>query len=156
MKILLIFSLFLATAATTRSCQEENEEGWEKETIDEVGYVAEDMKVRKAIAEWGKFTKESYAAVSSAQSQISRAADRADDPHLQHKGKFKALVFKAETQLENLSDKLLRADRFDVEDFDYDEQTLQKMKQFQEETLKKREKLDETLKELKSSEFYKP
>ncbi|MNK66006.1 hypothetical protein D3C87_853190 [compost metagenome] len=153
MKIILILSIVLVFAA--RGCQEENEEGWQNETIDEVGYVAEDIKARQAIAEWQKFLTASDSAVFAARNQISRAVERIDDPRLQHKGKFKALIFTAETRIEDLSDKLLRADRFTIEEDNYDEETLHKMKQFQQETMQKREKLNETLKELKSSKFRK-
>lgn len=154
MKLLFIFSFILTI--TPQRCQEENEENFENQYVDGFDYLAEDIKVRKAIAEWEKFIYESNAAVYSAQKQISQAADRAEDPHLRHRGKFKSLVIKAETQLESLSGKLLRADRFDIEDCDYDETTLQKMREFQVQVNNKIYKLNETLSELKSAEFNKP
>lgn len=154
MKLLFIVSFILAI--TPQRCQEESEESLENQAIDGVDYLAEDIKIRKAIEEWEKFIYESNAAVYSAQKQISQAVDRAEDPHLRHRGKFKSLVFKAETQLESLSGKLLKADRFDIEDCNYDEATLQKMREFQVQVNNKIYKLNETLSELKSAEFYKP
>lgn len=106
MKIVLIFSIALTLA--TRGCEKENEAGWENENIDEVGYVAEDVKVRKAIAEWQLFLKKSNEAVFSASKEISRAADRLDNPDTKSRRKLKANIIHAQEDLERLSENSLK------------------------------------------------
>jgi hypothetical protein len=153
MKILIILSL--ALTLVPRGCQEENEENWEDEPLDEVGYVAEDIKVRKAIAEWHNFLKESDSAIYAAKVKISEAADCLEDPDIHQKFKLRGKIIKAEGQLEQLSEKLLRAQKFNRSDYEYDEDIIIAMKEFEESFRRKQQVLNETLKELRSDEYYK-
>ncbi len=146
MKLVLIFSLAIALAS--RGCENENEAGWENETIDEVGYVAEDVKVRKAVAEWQEFLQQSDEAVFSASKQISRAVDRLDNPEIKSRGRLKSHIIKAQGQLEKLSDKLLKANKLTIREYDYNETVQKKMDEFESSINEDIGRLNETLKDL--------
>lgn len=146
MKILMIGCLLVAL--TSRTCAPENEEGWQNDT-----YVAQDVAARKALADWKQFIKESDSAVMSAKIQISEANDRLDDAKVPHKLKFRYSIISADSNLEALSEKLLKAESYGGKDTVFDDETLQKMASFKADFKKQRDKLNTALLKLKNNEF---
>ena len=86
----------------------------------------------------------------AARVQISRAADRLDDPALVHRRQLKNKIINAEAQLEKLSDKLLAAKK--TCDQPYDEQMLTRLAKIEEALYRQREKLNLSLEELKQQQ----
>jgi hypothetical protein len=125
MKILLLASLLLALIP--RGCAEESEDTVDNLALEDVSYVAKDIKVCKAITNWDEFVTESDSVILSAKIQISRAVDRSDTPKLKHNLKFRNEIFRADAKLERLSEKLLWAKKFKRKGaIKMDDQTLKK------------------------------
>lgn len=154
MKFVLILSIIIAIAG--RGCKEDNEDDHQSETLDEVGYVAEDVRARRAVADWIEFRKDCDSTLAAANEEICRAVDRIGDANLYHDVKFVLLVRKAELQLESLNEKIDGANRFTNKKRNLDGIMLDEMEDFKENIKHKLEKLNETLLKIRSPEFDTP
>lgn len=141
MKLFIIVGLMVLT--TAKGCVEENEEGWETET-NTVGYDAEDLAVRTAIADWSQFVAESLSVVDDACVKIAQATDKVDNPGI-HRGRLRSAIIKAEGRVEKLSDMLLKAQKIKPHNYKFDDRTLDEIASFKEDFKFRREQLEEAL-----------
>ncbi len=144
MKTLILAGLFLAAAPI--KCKEDDSE--EYRDIDEVGYVAEDIFVRKTVEDWEKFLRQADSTIMAAEKDISVANDRLYDLK-SGRSRLKGSIVKAETRLETLCERLQRISAYNYTRIQPDEEMIQKMEDFKDGFYKDREKLNEALKELK-------
>ncbi len=148
MKIFILAGILLALAPN--GCAEDTEEKNLYETTEQAGYEELDYKIRNATAEWTLFKSQSDANVMAAKKRISRASDRLDDTNRQHKMKLRNAIMKADGQLEQLSEKLLRGERFEdkLDANAINGTVIERMEGFMESYREKEEKLMETLAEM--------
>jgi len=145
MKIYVLAGILLALAP--KGCAEDQEEKEQYETTVQADYEELDYKIRNAIDDWKLFKRQSENNVLAARKKISRAADRLDDPDGKNKGQLRNAIFKADSQLEQLSEKLLRGERFEekIDAFAIDASVIKRMERFMESYREKEAKLMETL-----------
>jgi hypothetical protein len=148
MKIIIIAAMLLATAP--KGCEEDTEEQVVYETPERSEYEAKDYEVRNAIAEWEVFKAGSERNVMAARKRISKATDRLDDTQKHNKLKLRYAIIKSEGLLEQLSEKLLRGERFEekIKEYKLDGSVIQKMNGFKESYRNKEEKLNEALEKM--------
>lgn len=150
MKIFII-TVLLFTMTSPYQCTGENEEGWTTESeMEPIGYEAEDVATRKAIADWNQFLAASAVVVDEACIKISEANDKLEDPQLKNKRKLRHAIIDANSRMDKLSLMLLRAKAIQPHDFKLDETTIKAIKSFKKEFNNHREKLDKSLTEMKA------
>ncbi|MEL1242694.1 hypothetical protein AAEO56_00355 [Flavobacterium sp. DGU11] len=148
MKFILFTALLLALAP--KACEDDTEEKTLYETTEQSDYEELDYKIRNAAAEWKLFKKESESNIMTAKKKISKATDRLDDPNRKQKLKLRNAIINAEGQLEQVSEKLLRGERFEdkMDNYKVDASVIQRMESFMESYRKKEEKLNEAIAEM--------
>lgn len=148
MKLLLITVLIFAMASPYQ-CTGENEEGWVTEfEMEPIGYEAEDVAARKAIAEWNQFLAASDAVVDAACIKISIANDKLEDPQCKNKRKLRHAIIRANNNIDKLTTMLLSYKALEPRNYRLDNVTIRAIKSFKEEFSHHREKLEEALTEM--------
>ncbi|AWH86411.1 hypothetical protein HYN59_15415 [Flavobacterium album] len=148
MKVFMLAAVLLALAP--KGCEEDVDEKSVYETTEQADYEEMDYRVRNAVAEWKLFKKESESNIIAAKVRISKATDKLDDPNRHHKLKLRNAIIDAEGQLEQLSEKLLRGERFEekADSLEIDASVIKRMENFMESYREKEAKLKETLSEM--------
>ncbi|RWW91760.1 hypothetical protein [Flavobacterium cerinum] len=146
MKVFII-AVLLFTMTSPYQCTEENEAGWATE-MEPIGYEAEDVATRKAIADWNQFITASDFAVDEACIKISKANDKLEDPQLKNKRKLRYAIIDANGRMDKLSNMLLSAKAIQPHNFKLDETTIKAIKSFKKEFNNHRKKLDKSLTEM--------
>lgn len=147
MKIFIAIAALLIAVAP-QGCAKDEEES-EISTPDATGYTAEDIRMRKALADWTAFCSEADSIVMDARIQISQATDCYYDPHIANRSKLKSAIIRSESRLGKLSDHMLQRKKFPEDRFQTDETILQEIEVFKKDFRHKQEELNESLLELK-------
>lgn len=148
MKMYLLAVLLLALAPN--GCSGDQEEKELYETAEQADYEELDYKIRNVVEDWKLFKRQSQNNVLAARKKISRAADRLDDPNRKNKGQLRNAILKADGQLEQLNEKLLRGERFEekMDAYALDASVIQRIESFMESYRDKEERLMITLAEM--------
>lgn len=148
----ILLSMMIALAA--QQCREDHDEDYEMvRTEDEIGYVAEDLIRREAIAKWEQFLTDSHKQLDRAEKEVTMAMDRLEEPGTKNKLLLEVEIINAEGMLEQLCEKLDRGSRFDG--IDLSDDNIARMNHFMADYKKKEEKLKKVLSGLQSKKFKK-
>lgn len=151
----LFLSMMIALAA--QQCQEDHDDHDDTydvvRTIDEQGYVAEDVIRREALEKWEQFLFDSHKQIDRAEKEIEAATDRLREPGTKNKLLLEMEIINAEGMLEQLCEKLERGLRF--EGIDLTDENISRMNHYMADYRAKEENLKKVLDGLKSDKFRK-
>lgn len=148
----LFLSMIIVLAA--QQCQEDNDDPYDVvRTIDEQGYVAEDVIRREALEKWEQFLVESHKKLDKAEKEIAAATDRLGEPGTKNKLLLEMEIISAEGMLEQLCEKLDRGSRFDG--IDLTDENISRMNHYMADYREKEKNLRKVLDGLKSDRFRK-
>ena len=149
-------ALFLSMVITlaAQQCQEDHDDPYDVvRTIDEQGYVAEDVIRREAIEKWEQFLADSHKQLDKAEKEIAAATDRLGEPGTKNKLLLELEIISAEGMLEQLCEKLDRGSRFDG--IDLTDENISRMNHYMADYREKEKNLRKVLDGLKSDRFRK-
>jgi len=148
----LVLSMMIALSA--QQCQEDHDDPYDVvRTVDEEGYVAEDVIRMEALEEWEHFLADSHKQLDKAEKEITDATDRLEDRETKNKLLLEMEILSAEGMLEQLCEKLERGSRF--EGIDLNDENISRMNHYMADYREKEKNLRKVLDGLKSDRFRK-